>query len=72
MRAFTLRIALESAYALTPEQESDQNWRIWTAEAVASLTQMVTVLERKGFPVMICRQLYEQHLAARLGAGAPR
>ena len=32
MPTFTLRIALESAYALTPEQESDENWRIWTAE----------------------------------------
>ena len=30
MPTFTLRIALESAYALTPEQESDENWRIWT------------------------------------------
>ena len=50
MPTFTLRIALESAYALTPEQESDENWRIWTAEAVAALTQLTAVLERNDAP----------------------
>ena len=34
---FVLRFDVESAYALHPSMESDENWRIWLEETLASV-----------------------------------
>ena len=45
-----LRFDLESAYALRPVPETDDNWQRWIDEAVASVSQIVAVLARHNVP----------------------
>ena len=47
---FILRFDVESAYALNTSLESDDNWRIWLAETLASITQITRVLKRHDAP----------------------
>ena len=43
---FILRFDVESAYALNPSIESDENWQIWLEETLASVEQITRVLKR--------------------------
>ncbi|MBC8234323.1 polysaccharide deacetylase family protein [bacterium] len=47
---FILRFDVESAYALNTSLESDDNWRIWLEETLASITQITRVLKRHDAP----------------------
>ena len=51
---FILRFDVESAYALHPSMESDENWRIWLEETLASVEQITRVLKRYDAPATFC------------------
>ncbi|MFP6901811.1 MAG: polysaccharide deacetylase family protein [Opitutales bacterium] len=51
---FILRFDVETAYALNPGLESDENWRIWLDETLASVTQITRVLKRHDAPASFC------------------
>ena len=47
---FILRFDLESAYALGGGLETEENWRTWIDEAVASVSSIVRVLKAQDAP----------------------
>ena len=51
---FILRFDVESAYALNPSIESDENWQIWLEETLASVEQITRVLKRYDAPATFC------------------
>ena len=51
---FVLRFDVESAYALHPSIESDENWQIWLEETLASVEQITRVLGRYDAPATFC------------------
>ena len=51
---FVLRFDVESAYALHPSLESDENWQIWLEETLASVEQITRVLKRYDAPATFC------------------
>ena len=51
---FVLRFDVESAYALHPSMESDENWQIWLEETLASVEQITRVLKRYDAPATFC------------------
>ena len=51
---FILRFDVESAYALNPSIESDENWQIWLEETLASVEQVTRVLKRYDAPATFC------------------
>ena len=51
---FILRFDVESAYALHPSIESDENWQIWLEETLASVEQITRVLGRYDAPATFC------------------
>ena len=52
---FILRFDVESAYALNPSLESEENWPVWLDETLASLTQITLILKYFGErPIGFC------------------
>jgi len=47
---FLLTFDVESAYALNPNLESEENWEIWLEETLASVEQITRILERHQVP----------------------
>ena len=47
---FILTFDIESAYALNPSIESDNNWDTWLEETLASITQITRILKKHEVP----------------------
>ena len=47
---FILTFYIESAYALNPSIESDNNWDTWLEETLASITQITRILKKHEVP----------------------